>query len=125
MSAVTYRETMTDCIKLMFEFLASRINECPAFIYIIDENLNKVILDEKVFCKNDDHKTCCVREFLEQDTTQRDEFNQIYDNHDEKDKLCTCTTLDLCFQTNGLLDNPTREIVYDFFFKMFQSYHFK
>lgn len=33
--------------------------------------------------------------------------------------------MDLCLQTNNLLDNDTRELVYDFFFKMFQSYRFK
>lgn len=97
MSDDKYKDTITTCLFLIFQFLADRINECPAFIYIIDENLNKVILDEKVFCKNEDHKTCCVREFLEGDTKQIEEFKEIYYNHAEKEKLCTCTTLDLCF----------------------------
>jgi hypothetical protein len=38
---------------------------------------------------------------------------------------CDCTVLDLCLQTNHLLDNACREVVYEFLFKMFQSYSFK
>ena len=34
-------------------------------------------------------------------------------------KQCSCTALDLCMQTNYLLDDETRQIVYDLFFKMF------
>ena len=87
--SIKYKDTITTCLFLIFQFqfLADRINECPAFIYINDENLNKVILDEKVFCKNEYHKPCCVREFLEGETKQIEEFKEIYYNHAEKEKL--------------------------------------
>jgi hypothetical protein len=39
--------------------------------------------------------------------------------------MCSCSALDLCLQTNALLDDETRTLVYNLFFKMFQSYHFK
>ena len=75
--------------------------------------------------KNDDHKVCCVRAFPPNDATERDEFEQVFQTHSEKENRCSCTPLDLCMQTNYMLDDRTRKIVYDLFFKMFQSYHFK
>ena len=61
-----YQTTMIKCIKLTFEFLRERINECPAFIHILDQHFNEVICDPTDFIKNDDH-SCCIREFLDQD----------------------------------------------------------
>ena len=125
MSIDRYNQTHVACIKLIFLFLRERIEECPTFIYIIDEALNRVVLNKEKFPKNDTHLTCCVRTFVDSDQEQSIQFKKSLDADEDREIFCTCTTLDICMQTNRFLDNPTREIVYDFLFKMFQSYHFK
>jgi len=70
MSDERFKETMIECVDLIFHFLKERIDECPQFIYIIDLAMNRVFLD-------------------------------------------------LCMQTNLMLTNETRKVVYDFCFKMF------
>lgn len=45
MSDERFKETMIECIELIFQFLRERIEECPQFIYIIDIALNRVFVD--------------------------------------------------------------------------------
>ena len=64
MSDERFKETMIECIDLIFQFLRERIEECPQFIYIIDIVLNKVFVNPQMpFLKNEDHKKCCLRFF--------------------------------------------------------------
>ena len=39
--------------------------------------------------------------------------------------LCTCTVLDLTFQSNHIILEKTRKTQHDLYFKMFQSFRFK
>ena len=68
MSEDTFKNTQVACIKLIFEFLRDRVAECPTFIYIVDQALNSIVLDNKKFLKNPDHKECCVRTYPESDS---------------------------------------------------------
>ena len=57
MSDGKFKETMIECIELIFSFLRERIEECPQFIYIIDLALNRVFVDPLMpFLKNEDHQ---------------------------------------------------------------------
>ena len=62
-----FKNTQVATIKLIFEFMRDRIQECPTFIYIIDEVLNAIVMDPKKCKKNPDHKECCVRTYPECD----------------------------------------------------------
>ena len=45
---------------------------------------------------------------------------------ESRENICTCTPLDLTMQTNRLLlVTEQRKLIYEFYFKMFQSYKFK
>jgi len=46
MSDKAYKQTMTSLIKMMLDFLMERVEEIPAFLYIIDEKLSAIHLDE-------------------------------------------------------------------------------
>ena len=94
-------------------------------MYIIDQKLNSIYLEVSDFEKNESHKECCSRFFATDDKKML--FEALFESLDEdrKKKVCTCTVLDLCIQTNYLLDDKTQALVYEFFFKMFQSYTFK
>jgi hypothetical protein len=39
--------------------------------------------------------------------------------------VCTCTVLDQTFQANHLIIESTRQLQYELYFKMFQSFKFK
>jgi hypothetical protein len=120
MSDERFKETMIECIDLIFQFLRERIEECPQFIYIIDIVLNKVFVDPQMpFLKNEDHKKCCLRFFPPGQEEYKIEYEKFFDNKNENQAHCSCTTLDLCMQTNLMLTNETRKVVYDFCFKMF------
>jgi hypothetical protein len=125
MSEDKFKNTQVATIKLIFEFMRDRIQECPTFIYIIDEALNAIVMDPKKCKKNPDHKECCVRTYPDCDENKHAIYLINLDQQPDKEKLCTCTALDLCMQTNSLLDDSTRELVYLFLFSMFQAYHFK
>ena len=125
MSSETFKETMVESIKLIFQWITKRVEESAVFIHIFEQPLNKIFVDPERFKKNGTHKVCCIRACTDADWWKQDEILEVIRSHEDADNLCTCTTLDLCLQTNSLLDEPTKQIVYDLFFKMFQSYHFK
>lgn len=102
-----------------------RIEECPSFIHILGKSLNRIYLKPDIFVKNDDHKKCCVRVFPPNSAEEMAEFEEVFKKHPEFEGLCSCTPLDLCMQTNYLLDNNVRETCYQLLFKLFQSYRFK
>ena len=53
MSDERFKETMIECVDLIFHFLKERIDECPQFIYIIDLAMNRVFVDPQMpFLKN-------------------------------------------------------------------------
>jgi len=103
----------------------ARITECPLFIHIIDRALNKIIIDPKKMLKDDQHVNCSARIFLPSDHEDEAEFKEVFNSHADRDKLCSCSPLDICLQSNTRLSNPCKVLVYDFMFQMFESYHFK
>ena len=115
---------MIKCIKLTFDFLISRLNECPVLVHILDKFFTEIYYDPTDFAKNDDHCECCVREFLDEDTDQRQKYEKLFKTPMGRE-MCSCTVLDMLFRTNRLLDDYTRCLVIDFVYKMFQNYHFK
>lgn len=124
MSPPRFRETLTTCITELFEFFAERIDECPQFLHITEMAFSQVELDG--FVKTDAHGECCLRTFAPTDWGEQAEKEYLAAKaKDAENQLCTCTPMDLCMQTNHLLDNAGREVVYNFFFKMFQSYRWK
>ena len=40
MSSETYKETMIEGVKLIFEFIQARIDESPVFIHIVEQALS-------------------------------------------------------------------------------------
>lgn len=125
MSDDTFKETMITCIKLLAKFMQQRIDECPCFIHILGISLNQIVLDQDKFVKNDDHKKCCVRVFPPNSEAEIKEYEEVFKAHPQSAGLCSCTPLDLCMQTNNMLDNETREVIYNLLFSLFQSYRFK
>ena len=125
MSDETFKSTMVECIQLLAKFLQERIEECPCFIHILDKSLNQIFLEPDKFVKNDDHKKCCVRIFPPNSEEEIKEYQEVFQKHPQSAGLCSCTPLDLCMQTNHMLDNVTREIIYNLLFCLFQSYRFK
>jgi hypothetical protein len=115
----------SDGIVHIFRFLTARITECPLFIHIIDRALNKIIIDPKKMLKDDQHVSCSARIFLPSDHEEETEFKEVFNSHAESAKLCSCSTLDVCLQSNSRLSNAGKVLVYDFMFQMFESYHFK
>jgi hypothetical protein len=96
MSVEKFNQTRVVCIKLIFKFLRERIEECPTFIYIVDEALNDVKIDKDKFLKNDSHLVCCARTFVDSDVDKLEKFNKDLEAEEDKETLCTCTTLDIC-----------------------------
>ena len=82
----------------------------------------KVFIDTKKFVKNEVHKECCYKVFLPHDAERKQEFEQVFMTHKDHQTLCSCTCLDLVLQTNHMLDSPTMNLEYEFFFKTFQCY---
>ena len=113
-----------DCLK----FCDQRSNEVAAFLFMIDKKLNQIYLEdgETTFVKNSKHAECCVRTHANDEA--REEFalnlSQITDL-ELMDKACTCSTLDMMMQVNGLISEEGREIFYGLVMKLFQSYNFK
>lgn len=63
MTEADFLKTMVESIRLIFEFLNAKINECPAYIHIIDLYINAVTIERKKV-----HEKCCPRLFLDQDS---------------------------------------------------------
>jgi hypothetical protein len=114
-----------DCIRLIFEFLQARIEESSAFIHIIGLEFNQIYLMPGKFEKNEVHNDCCLHVFLPEDEEDRQEFEEVFMTHSDYPKLCSCTCLESCLQTNKYLDEQTKSLIYRFLINMFQSYHFK
>lgn len=125
MSEALFKDSYSSCIVLIFQFFGERIRECPAFIHVLDQAFTKIYIDNKSFVKNEHHTQCCTRYFLDGDEEAKQEFEDVFMLHSEQPRLCSCSTLDLCMQTNHLLAPEGLETVYSFFLEMFQSYHFK
>jgi len=106
---------------MSFEFFEQRIEEFPGFIHIIDQALTLATLDESRFLKNEDHKFCCKKCFIPNDIEEKKEHEEVFLTHKLADKLCFCSPIDLVLQTNHMIDDKTRKIVYEFTFKMFSS----
>ena len=68
---------------------------------------------------------CCTKCFAT-DADQK-KFNQKLGQLtlEQRANFCTCSVLDLLLQTNNAVNDQTRKLVYDFLFKLFQSYNFK
>ena len=125
MTRDVFTRTMVECIRHLTKFMFARIEECPSFIHILGKSLNRIFLDPEKFVKNQDHKTCCVRVFPPNSEEEIREYEDVFRKHPQAEGLCSCTPLDLCMQTNSLLDNEGRESCYQLLFKLFQSYRFK
>ena len=125
MTMERFKEVQIECIYLIFKFLQERIQECPVFMHILDIPFNQIFLQPSKFVKNEAHDQCCMRVFLDKDLEEKTEYEEVFCTHADKEKLCSCTCLDLCLQTNNVLDEKTKKLIFDFFFQMFQSYHFK
>lgn len=69
MSDSRYRETMTRCVKIIFEYMHQRIDECTAFLYLVDFALSKLFVD-KDFKRNEAHVACCIRTFRPDESGQ-------------------------------------------------------
>ena len=111
MTAEAYKKTQARLIYLIFDFLKERVSEVAAFLYIIDEKLNSRFMEDESFTAKSKNHACCMLSFKSQE--EESKFSEAHDGQ------CTCTALDLCMQTNHLLDNDVREIVYEFVFKLF------
>ena len=122
MSDHRFKETMAKCIKMIFRFLAVRIEECPHFLHITAMALCRIMFDKEQ--RVTESHSCCLRCYLD-DPEEKELEQQVVKAKLENDSFCSCTPMDLCLMTNGLLDNEGRDLVYNFFFKMFQSYKFK
>ena len=62
-------------------------------------------------------------------TASTDESHRVSDEKlqslvDQK-LLCTCTALDLTFQVNHHMSKDVKKLLYEFYFKLFQSFKFK
>lgn len=91
----------------------------PVFIHFLTEAMEQIPL-QKISRQN---HVCCQRNF----TTKQedDEFQKKLEAIEDKEGLCTCNVMDLTLQSNHLLEKDQRKIVYEFYFKMFQSFKFK
>lgn len=96
MSTDMYKETMIKSISLIVEFLQARIDESPAFIHILELELSKIHIEPTKFVNNEAHTRCCIRSCIDADKAEHDEVLDRIQSHENKEKLCTCTTLDLC-----------------------------
>jgi hypothetical protein len=67
MSSETYKDTMVECIKLIFQFISERVEESAVFIHIFEQPLSKIFVDPSKYTKNETHKTCCIRACIEAD----------------------------------------------------------
>jgi hypothetical protein len=105
-------------ITLILEFLNKAVDDVPAFLYIIDEQLNATFFDNQFMAKYEKHY-CCTKCFAT-DADQK-KFDKKFGmlNHDERANFCTCSVLDLLLQTNNAVNDVTRKMVYDFLFKLF------
>lgn len=118
MSEEKFAETQVIAVRMIFQFLMDRIEECPAFTHILDQCFTKIFIDAKKFAKNESHH-CCDKVFLKSDTDTKTFFEEIFLTQQGHEKVCSCTCLDLTMQTNNLLDSATKPIVYKFLFLMF------
>lgn len=75
--------------------------------------------------KNHGHQRCCVRAFICKEEEKAYEATLEGLKQVNVEDLCTCSAYDLCLQINSMLDNQTRELFYEFHFKMFESFEFK
>ena len=124
-SSTNYKNLQIESIKHIFQFLLDRIKECPRFIHVIDPALNQIYVDPRRMVKNDKHSVCCPRFFPPEDVDEIQEYQEVFESHADRARLCSCSPLDLILQTNLLVDNNTRQVISDVLYKLFQSYHFK
>ena len=112
MSDDNFKKTMIECIHLLMQFMFERIEECPSFIHILGKSLNTIYLEPEKFVKNSDHEKCCIRVFPPNSEEEQEWFSSVFKMHPDFEGLCSCTPLDLCMQTNYMLDNEVRETCY-------------
>jgi len=73
--------------------------------------------------KRPDSHSCNYRYFISD--TEKLTFDEQLGQFDQKAHLCTCSTLDMLFQTSIFLDKKTGQALHDLLFTLFQTYEFK
>ena len=69
MESDAFKKQHIEIVRIIFEFLTERVEEVPAFLYVIDQKLNVIHLDEDSHAKNEEHMTCCIRAFYSEEET--------------------------------------------------------
>ena len=117
------------------------VDTSPAFIPLLTESLSELFLED--FVHTPSHR-CCPRCFISPQAKQayltrmgklmeedieyaggvitEDRVEEMR----ESKGVCTCSAMELTFQVNHLLtEKKLKELIYELYFKMFQSYKFK
>ena len=113
-----FKATSIKVISLILEFLNKAVDDVPAFLYIIDEQLNNIFFDAEFMTKYEKHY-CCTKCFATDHEQKKFDQRLGLLKLEQRADFCTCSGLDLLLQTNNAVDDPTRKLVYEFLFKLF------
>jgi hypothetical protein len=107
-------------MSVILEWLSVACQELPSNIYFISKALTQIFFGEHI--KPMGH-VCNHRYFISQDEERS--FIEQFSTFEETETLCSCSALDMLFQTSILLDQATGLMLYDLLFTLFQTYEFK
>ena len=107
----------------VFEFFRKMATEVPAFVHIIEAKLNEPANGDLL--KNKVHSKCCVRCFQSEEEKLAFVKKLVGVKPELQNKVCTCSTLDLCIQLNPLLNADCKSALLAMLTDLLQSGHFK
>ena len=103
-------------------FLSQKVKELPSNIYFISKALPLIFVADH---KKPTGHTCNYRYFI--DDSEREQWKQATSAYttEQLAEQCTCSALDLIFQTGSKLSKACQKELYNFVFSLFQTYEFK
>mmetsp|Transcript_18704 Transcript_18704/g.28660 ORF Transcript_18704/g.28660 Transcript_18704/m.28660 type:complete len:117 (+) Transcript_18704:684-1034(+) len=115
MKVTELRESVQGQLLELIRFIDERTTEVSAFNHSVYNFLTKIYL--KGFKKPDSHK-CCFRYFIssKEEAAYQEALAAL--QPEERSQVCTCNALDMIMQTNNLVNDQIRGIVYSLVIRM-------
>ena len=126
MTKIIYKNQVKEIITIILNHLNEIAEEIPAFVHIIEANLNDPFIDHfKESGKTSKHQTCCYKAF-QSDQEKQDFVKKVESvSGNMLATLCTCSCIDLIMQTNNLFDKSISQASNKLMTNLLTSTHFK